>query len=158
MTGIVGSASARRDPWSAIGRRWLADEAATRALGAQLAQALVAPCRVALIGELGAGKTTLVRGFLRALGVTEAIKSPTYSLVETYATPLGPVHHLDCYRIESLEDFEARGGFDYLNAEAIVFVEWPERLAHAVCFDGTIELIWDGEGRLVSSWPGYERR
>ncbi|MCX8098533.1 MAG: tRNA (adenosine(37)-N6)-threonylcarbamoyltransferase complex ATPase subunit type 1 TsaE [Casimicrobiaceae bacterium] len=156
MTGIVGSPPGR-DRWSAIDRLWLPDEAATRALGAQLSQQLTAPYNIALLGELGAGKTTLVRGFLRALGVTEAIKSPTYSLVETYATPLGPVHHLDCYRIESLEDFEARGGFDYLNAEAIVFVEWPQRIAGGVCFDATIELIWAGEGRLVSSWPGYER-
>jgi tRNA threonylcarbamoyladenosine biosynthesis protein TsaE len=153
MTGILGTPS-DATPWAAIDGDILADEAATLALGARLARELRAPCIVALIGDLGAGKTTLVRGFLRALGVTGPIKSPTYALVESYDTPLGPVHHLDCYRIESLEDFEARGGFDYVTGGAIALVEWPDRIADAVHFDGTIELTWAGDGRRVTSHAG----
>ena len=76
----------------------LADAAATEQLGAQLA-ASVTPAMVYLIGELGAGKTTLVRGFIHALGYTGKVRSPTYTLVEPYACERCPVFHLDLYRL-----------------------------------------------------------
>ncbi len=129
---------------------FLADEAATLALAADFEKSLQAPCSVALSGDLGAGKTTFVRGVLRALGVTGAIKSPTYALVESYETPKGNVHHLDAYRIENIDDFEARGGFDYFDAPAIRFVEWPQRLDGAVDFDREIRFDFEGEGRRVT--------
>ena len=129
---------------------FLADETATTAFAARFAAALQAPCSVALIGDLGAGKTTFVRGVLRALGVTGAIKSPTYALVESYATSKGEVHHLDAYRIESVDDFEARGGFEYFAAPSIRFVEWPQRLDGAVMFDLALRFKFEGEGRRVS--------
>ena len=103
MEAIVGSTE------------YLADEAATLAFAQRFALSVESPCSVALIGDLGAGKTTFVRGVLRALGVTGAIKSPTYALVESYDTAKGEVHHLDAYRIESIDDFEARGGFSPLS-------------------------------------------
>ena len=129
---------------------FLADEAATLAFASRFAESLQAPCSVALIGDLGAGKTTFVRGVLRALGVTGAIKSPTYALVESYETHKGEVHHLDAYRIESVTDFEARGGFEYFATPSIRFVEWPQRLDGAVNFDLEMKFDFEGEGRRVS--------
>jgi len=133
---------------------FLADEAATLAFAQRFAADVQPPCSVALVGDLGAGKTTFVRGVLRALGVTGAIKSPTYALVETYETSKGEVHHLDAYRIESVDDFEARGGFEYFESPSIRFVEWPERLHGAVAFDLVIRFQFDGDGRRVTVTNG----
>ena len=106
---------------------------------------------MALIGDLGAGKTTFVRGVLRALGVTGAIKSPTYALVESYDTSRGELHHLDAYRIENVEGFEARGGFEYFATPSIRFVEWPQRLDGALSFDTELRFDFEGEGRRVTT-------
>jgi tRNA threonylcarbamoyladenosine biosynthesis protein TsaE len=134
---------------------YLADEAATLAFAAKFAATLAAPCSIALIGDLGAGKTTFVRGVLRALGVTGAIKSPTYALVESYETAEGEVHHLDAYRIESSDDFEARGGFEYFDVPSIRFVEWPQRLDGAVNFDLTIRFDFEDDGRRATVRKGF---
>ena len=134
---------------------FLADEAATLAFAQRFAADVQPPCSIALVGDLGAGKTTFVRGVLRALGVTGAIKSPTYALVETYETSKGEVHHLDAYRIESVDDFEARGGFEYFQSPSIRFVEWPERLHGAVAFDLVIRFQFDGDGRRVTVTTGH---
>ena len=133
---------------------FLPDEAATLAFAARFADSLQVPCSVALIGDLGAGKTTFVRGVLRALGVTGAIKSPTYALVESYETAIGEVHHLDAYRIESVADFETRGGFEYFATPSIRFVEWPQRLESAVPFDIDLRFDFEGEGRRVTATHG----
>ncbi len=133
---------------------FLADEAATLAFAQRFAADVQPPCSIALVGDLGAGKTTFVRGVLRALGVTGAIKSPTYALVETYETSKGEVHHLDAYRIESVDDFEARGGFEYFQSPSIRFVEWPERLHGAVAFDLIIRFQFDGDGRRITVTTG----
>ncbi len=130
--------------------QFLPDEAATLAFARHFAADMQSPCSIALVGDLGAGKTTFVRGVLRALGVTGAIKSPTYALVESYATSLGDVHHLDAYRIESADDFAARGGFEYFQSPSIRFVEWPERLHGAVNFDRVIRFQFEGGGRRVT--------
>jgi len=132
---------------------YLSDEAATLAFAQRFAATVGSPCSVALIGDLGAGKTTFVRGVLRALGVTGAIKSPTYALVESYDTTKGEVHHLDAYRIESVDDFEARGGFEYFESPSIRFVEWPERLQGAVSFDWELRFDFENEGRRVTISP-----
>ncbi|MEQ1597002.1 MAG: tRNA (adenosine(37)-N6)-threonylcarbamoyltransferase complex ATPase subunit type 1 TsaE [Casimicrobium sp.] len=134
---------------------YLADEAATLAFATTFAASVVAPCSVALIGDLGAGKTTFVRGVLRALGVAGSIKSPTYALVESYETTKGEVHHLDAYRIESRDDFEARGGFEYFDVPSIRFVEWPQRLEGAVVFDLTIRFDFEDAGRRVTVHKGF---
>lgn len=133
--------------------QFLTDEGATLAFAQRFAMDIVAPCSVALVGELGAGKTTFVRGVLRALGVAGAIKSPTYALVESYDTAKGTVHHLDAYRIESVDDFAARGGFEYFEAPSIRFVEWPERLQDAIVFDVVVRFDFDGDGRRVTVNP-----
>ena len=132
---------------------YLADEAATLAFAREFAATVESPCSVALIGDLGAGKTTFVRGVLRALGDTGAIKSPTYALVESYDTTKGEVHHLDAYRIENVNDFEARGGFEYFQSRSIRFVEWPERLQGSVLFDVTLKFDFENDGRRVTVSP-----
>lgn len=110
----------------------LPDEAATTAAGAALAASLPDVTRqsllVGLSGELGSGKTTLARGLLRALGVTGAIRSPTFTLVEPYETTRGPVHHLDLYRLGAgARELEALGYRDIRALHGLVIVEWPER-------------------------------
>lgn len=107
-----------------------ADPAATAALGGALARSLPAGASGALLGlrgELGAGKTTLARALLRALGVEGAIRSPTYTLVEPYATTRGAVLHCDLYRLADAEELEALG-YRELRADAVLtLLEWPER-------------------------------
>lgn len=104
------------------------------ALGAALAAAGLGAggLLVTLAGELGSGKTTLVRGLLRALGVDGAIRSPTYTLVEPYAAGGRDVYHLDLYRIADPGELELIGIRDLLARDALVLVEWPERGAGAL--------------------------
>lgn len=79
-------------------------------------------------GDLGAGKTTLVQAFCRALGVTEAVASPTFALAHTYRSPGGPVHHLDLYRLSSLDEALEAGLLDVIDGTEYAFVEWADRL------------------------------
>ncbi len=125
----------------------LADEAATEALGAALGRACRFGCQVHLLGQLGAGKTTLVRGFLRSLGHAGPVRSPTYTLIEPYELER-PVFHLDLYRLSDPEELEYLGLRDLQQAEPIVLVEWPERGAGALPGpDLVIELSYHGRAR-----------
>ncbi len=81
---------------------------------------------ITLSGELGAGKTTFCRGFLRACGHHGAVKSPTYTLLEDYQTPVGRISHLDLYRLDDPEELEYIGFRDLL--ETTLLIEWPERV------------------------------
>jgi tRNA threonylcarbamoyladenosine biosynthesis protein TsaE len=110
----------------------LPDEAATQYLGACLAPLLAGGTVVYLEGDLGAGKTTLARALIRALGHTGAVKSPTYSLVEVYVISSLYLYHFDFYRFESPEEFDDAGFSEYFNENAICLVEWPERAAGCV--------------------------
>ena len=114
-------------PGSAIWEEILTGEAATMALGAALASAGLSRGAVYLAGELGTGKTTLVRGFLRAAGVTGTIRSPTFTLVEEYRVGASTVGHYDLYRLSDPEELEFLGLRDHLAADALLFFEWPER-------------------------------
>ena len=105
----------------------LDDEDRQVAFGACLGRALEGRGRVHLTGELGAGKTTLTRGILRAYGHAGAVKSPTYTLVEPYALDGVLVHHFDLYRLGDPEELEFIGGRDLLAEDALCVIEWPER-------------------------------
>ena len=100
-------------------------------VGASVARALSvladAPLVIALKGELGAGKTTLVRGLLRELGVTGTVRSPTFTLLESYSVPPFEVSHLDLYRLEAPQEIDALGVRDLLEPGRILLIEWPER-------------------------------
>ncbi len=98
----------------------------TEALGAALWQALPEKCLIYLYGDLGAGKTTLVRGLLRAAGHQGAVKSPTYTLVEEYEVNGRLLFHFDLYRLKDPEELEWMGMQDYLNQAALVCIEWPQ--------------------------------
>ena len=110
-----------------MAERELADEAAMSAFGAELAAWLRPPKVVYLHGPLGAGKTTLVRAVLRALGHDGPVRSPTYTLVETYLLGHCEVHHLDLYRIADADELEFLGLRDLASERALWLVEWPER-------------------------------
>lgn len=128
--------------------RDLADETATLALGAELAGRIKPGQNVWLVGDLGAGKTTLVRGLLRALGHQGAVKSPTYTLVEPYAFADVHIYHFDLYRIGDPEELELIGVRDYFVATAICLLEWPQRgLGVIPEADLIITLTVQGRGR-----------
>lgn len=133
--------------------RELADAEATERLGAQLAST-VTPAVVYLHGDLGAGKTTLVRGLIHALGYAGKVRSPTYTLVEPYVCSPCTVFHLDLYRLADAEELEWLGLRDMLEETSLLVVEWPERgeglLPPA---DLAITLEYAGSGRVARLEP-----
>ncbi|HEY0335527.1 MAG TPA: tRNA (adenosine(37)-N6)-threonylcarbamoyltransferase complex ATPase subunit type 1 TsaE [Stenotrophomonas sp.] len=135
---------------------WLADSEATEALGAALARTRPSMAVVQLRGDLGAGKSTLARALLRALGVQGAIRSPTYTLVERYAIEGGEAWHLDLYRIGNAGELDFLG-LDEAQA-TLWLVEWPERGAGGLPpTDLIIDLAVEGEGRAFVLAPASEQ-
>lgn len=108
----------------------LAMEADTQHLGKVLSAYITTPTTIGFCGEIGAGKTTLIRAMLRALGVSSAIKSPTFSLVESYQIAQMNIHHFDLYRIHDASELEFIGFRDYFAHHALCLIEWPERAMH----------------------------
>lgn len=100
---------------------------ALTAWGREFGASLVAPRCITFEGELGAGKTTLVQAIAAGLGVTEPVTSPTYALVQSYATANATLHHLDLYRLRDPGQLAQLGWYDLLTDRAILCVEWPER-------------------------------
>ena len=129
----------------------LLDEQETELLGAELWRILPEKCLVFLNGELGAGKTTLTRGVLRAAGHKGAVKSPTYTLVEEYEVADRKVFHFDLYRVNDPEELEWIGIRDYLEQHCLCFVEWSS-LGKGFLPEPDIELSikTEGGGRVVT--------
>jgi len=129
-------------------QRHVTDTAAMEAFGAILARARPAGGVIWLRGELGAGKTTLARGFLFALGHVGPVRSPTYTLLEPYELATGPVYHLDLYRLTDPEELEYLGLRDLIEPQATFLVEWPERGGRQLLpADIEIELCYAGSAR-----------
>jgi len=137
----------------------LPDEASTIAIGESLAKVLhwqndqeqvQQSLVVFLNGDLGAGKTTLTRGFVRGMGHQGNVKSPTYTLVEPYELPPWKVYHFDLYRLGDPEELEYMGIRDYFSDHCCCFIEWPEKgaglLANA---DIIINMVYQDEQRVI---------
>jgi tRNA threonylcarbamoyladenosine biosynthesis protein TsaE len=133
----------------------LDDADATQALGGSLARALPGAVRDAqasavlyLRGELGAGKTTCVRGLLRSLGVGGLVRSPTYTLAETYELGSMSCIHVDLYRLQSASEIEELGLRDSVGSGCVLLVEWPEKGARVLpAADLELDLAYQGDSR-----------
>lgn len=129
---------------------YLEDEAQTLAYGYALGQRLVPGCLMFLRGDLGAGKTTLVRGILRGLGHGGSVKSPTYTLLEPYDLPNCVVYHFDFYRIADSGELEFIGIDELMESSALKLVEWPERVEDRLPPAAVeVRMQVEGEGRRV---------
>lgn len=128
----------------------LKDESETIALGAKIAASIQGGEIIYLSGELGAGKTTFVRGFLNALGHKGKVKSPTYTLVEPYFINGRNIYHFDLYRINDPEELEAMGIRDYCDGDSVCLYEWPEQGKDVVAAaDIILSLSHHDSGRQV---------
>ena len=128
MTGLARYTCSMTPSLPYKGSCFLSDEAATLAFGERLAKQISSPAVIYLRGQLGAGKTTFSRGFLRGRGHLGSVKSPTYTLVEPYEAVLGgPVFHLDLYRLGGGQELAYLGIDDYLATRGVLLIEWPER-------------------------------
>jgi tRNA threonylcarbamoyladenosine biosynthesis protein TsaE len=123
--------------------RSLPDEAATLALGRDMATGLTPGLVIYLVGELGAGKTTLVRGLLRGLGFSGRVKSPTFALIEAYTISRLYLYHFDFYRFtgsSNLHAFRETGFSEHFDGQSVCIVEWPERVGGLPPADLTVVL------------------
>jgi tRNA threonylcarbamoyladenosine biosynthesis protein TsaE len=132
----------------------LPDSGITERLGAALAHAFCASSTGAVVylrGELGSGKTTCARSLLHALGVTATVRSPTYTLVDTYSTPELSLVHVDLYRLRSSAEVEELGLRDLTGPNSLMLIEWPEQGGAAVPpADVDLQLRYAGESRVAS--------
>ncbi|MBD3671102.1 MAG: tRNA (adenosine(37)-N6)-threonylcarbamoyltransferase complex ATPase subunit type 1 TsaE [Gammaproteobacteria bacterium] len=133
---------------------YLEGEEAMLAFGAELASVLDG-ARVHLVGDLGAGKTTLVRGILQAMGHRGAVKSPTYTLVEPYHLKDRAIYHFDLYRLGDPEELEYMGVRDYFEEESLCLVEWPDKgQGYLPESDLTVTIEYQGEARALKLEAG----
>ena len=129
---------------------FLADESATAALARHLSTRLKPGMVIYLHGDLGAGKTTLVRGVLNALGYASRVKSPTYTLVEPYQVAGLDLRHFDLYRLHDEEEWEAAGFRDEFDGHNIFFIEWPGK-ARGLIPQADVEIAFEilAQGREI---------
>jgi len=126
----------------------LPNEAASVALANRIASCLSPPLVLTFSGEIGAGKTTIIRALLKTMGVKSAIKSPTFSLVESYQWSKIQFHHFDLYRLNHEEELEYLGFRDYFTEHSICCIEWAERAGRALPnVDIRFKLSIKGAGR-----------
>ena len=131
-------------------RDYLPNAAATLAVGARLALCLHGGMIVTVSGDLGAGKTTLVRGLLRGLGWAGPVKSPSYTLVEHYSVSSLYLYHFDFYRFGDPGEWEDTGFNEYFRPDSICVIEWPERVVGMLpAADLIVRLAPSGAGRSL---------
>jgi len=136
----------------------LADESVSLSYAKQFAALLSPPLVIFLIGELGAGKTFFTRGVLRGLGYQDAVKSPTYTLVESYDLSGFHLHHFDLYRITDAEELEYIGLDTYFSQDSLVFIEWPARGEGVLpAPDIRLEFHYHDKSRKLSLFAESER-
>ena len=135
---------------------FLAAEPDTLALGADLARVLEPGLVVYLRGDLGSGKTTLVRGVLRGLGYAGRVKSPTFTLVEVYKFSSLYLYHFDFYRFKDPDELVDAGLHEYFGAASLCLIEWPEKAAGLPPPDLDIHIQLSGAGRLAELHAGSE--
>lgn len=129
----------------------LADEAAALRLAACFAAFSPQKALVYLTGDLGTGKTTFSRGFIQAAGHPGNVKSPTYTLVETYLLPHKTIHHMDLYRLADAEELEYLGIHDLLDS-GLCLIEWPQRGQGVLpAADLSLQLDYSGQGRRMQA-------
>lgn len=128
----------------------LPTEAASEKIAERLAACLFSPLVLTFSGEIGAGKTTIIRALLRSLGVKSTIKSPTFSLVESYLGTHLQIHHFDLYRITEETELDYIGFRDYFDTGALCCIEWPERAgSYLTKIDIAFKLNFKGAGREI---------
>jgi tRNA threonylcarbamoyladenosine biosynthesis protein TsaE len=132
----------------------LPDEAATLALGAAMGPGIAPGLVLHLVGDLGAGKTTVARGLLRHLGYAGRVKSPSYTLVEPYTVSRLHLYHFDFYRLKDRSEWLNSGFRDYFGPQAACIVEWPERAGELPAPDVVIRLEVVTAGRLATLSAG----
>lgn len=126
----------------------LINEEASERFAMQLANCLTHSLVITFSGEIGSGKTTIIRAMLKCLGIQSAIKSPTYSMVESYICNDLNIHHFDLYRINHEDELEYLGFRDYFESESICCIEWAERAGKALPHaDIQFKLSIKGAGR-----------
>ena len=121
----------------------LEDEAAMVSLGQRLVSVLPKRLLISLSGELGAGKSVLARSMIQALGVTGRIKSPTYTLLETYHVPKRRIAHLDLYRLEDPDELHYLGFDDVLAEHELILIEWPQKAGRQLAQVGSSMPHWE---------------
>jgi len=137
--------------------RFLSDSDATVSLGRDLASSCAMATTIFLHGDLGAGKTTLARGFIQSLGHLGKVKSPTYTLVEPYEVADWQVYHFHLYRLSDPEELEFMGIRDYFNDKSLSLIEWPQRgLGLLPVADIELTLTYQGEQRVASMLANTE--
>ena len=127
------------------------NEEATKAFGRKLAEELEAGDILALIGDLGTGKTTLTKSVAAGLGVTEDITSPTFNIVNEYHSGRLPLYHFDVYRLESGADLFEIGGEEYFDAGGVCIIEWADLVAEVLPDDTKVIFLEYGaqEGERI---------
>jgi tRNA threonylcarbamoyladenosine biosynthesis protein TsaE len=145
------------DNFSAGKQMLIRNEVEMRAFGAKLLGVCDHGGVITLSGELGTGKTTLVRGALQAQGIDSGVRSPTYTLLEYYPLQHLAVAHFDLYRLGDGEELEYLGYRDYLNPQTLCLIEWPERAAgYLQAVDLAIDLDYDDAGRRLEFAAGSD--